>query len=442
MIPLRFIRENTEKVKNGLIARGGRYLPVLEKILELDKEYRDISTEIESLRHQVNINSEKIAEVKRTAKKATEEDKPEITRLVAETKEIKEKIKQQEQKLEKIKSEIELNLYSLPNIPDDDVPIGSSENDNVIVKLHDNLIREYNFTPRDHQEIGELLDILDFKIASKLVGTRFAVYKGLGAKLERALINFMLDLHVKKHNYVEIYPPFLAKSEMLFNSGQLPKFENELYKCRDDDFYLIPTAEVSLVNLHAGEILDGKELPKKYVAYTACFRREAGSYGKDTRGLIRNHQFDKVELVIYSLPEESDKMLEVLVGDAEDVLRELELPYRVVKLCTYELGFASAKTYDLEVWMPGEKRWREISSCSNCKDFQSRRNNNKVKYAKNGKYFTDYVHILNGSGLAIGRTLAAILENYQDENGNVKIPEKLIPYMGVEYIRREEIIKC
>jgi len=437
MIPLKFIRENTEKVKKGVIARGGRYLPVLEKILELDREYLNICKKIELLRHQVNVNSEKIAVIKRTQGKNGEENIELLSQLVAETKEIKEKIKLQEVELEKIKSEIELNLYSLPNIPDDEVPIGSSENDSVIVRVYDAPIKEYNFTPRDHQEIGELLDILDFKVASKLAGTRFAVYKGLGAKLERALINFMLDLHVKKHNYIEIYPPFLAKSEMLFNSGQLPKFENELYKCRDDNFYLIPTAEVSLVNLHAGEILDGDELPKKYVAYTACFRREAGSYGKDTRGLIRNHQFDKVELVIYSLPEESNKMLEVLVEDAEDVLKELELPYRVVKLCTYELGFASAKTYDLEVWMPGEKRWREISSCSNCKDFQSRRNNNKVKYKKDDKYFTDYVHILNGSGLAIGRTFAAILENYQDENGNVKIPEKLVPYVGVEYIRRE-----
>jgi len=320
----------------------------------------------------------------------------------------------------------------VPNLPHESVPVGRTPEDNKVVREGEPERKKFNFEPREHWEVGESLGILDFSLASRISGSRFALLRGEGARLERALINFMLDLHTKR-GYKEVLPPFMVTGESMMGTGQLPKFAVELYKCRDDDLYLIPTGEVPLTNLHKNQILKEKDLPLNYVAYTPCFRREAGSYGKDTKGLIRNHQFNKVELVKFTKPEDSYEELEVLVSDAEKVLQLLEIPYRVVVLCSGDLGFGAAKTYDLEVWMPGENRWREVSSCSNFTDFQARRIN--IKYKKEETGIQEYVHTLNGSGLAIGRTFAAILENNQTENGTVIVPKVLQPYMnGLETI--------
>ena len=345
------------------------------------------------------------------------------------------RIKELDEKVKNIQVNLESILHIIPNIPHDTVPIGKDEKDNAIVR-HWGEIKEWLFKPKPHWELGESLHILDFLRSAKIAGSRFSLYKGKGALLERALINFMLDLHIKKHGYIEVLPPFMVNSTSMFATGQLPKFEEDLFKITEDGFYLIPTAEVPVTNIHREEILEEDSLPIKYVSYTPCFRREAGSYGKDTRGLIRQHQFNKVELVWFSHPENSYHNLELLLNDAEEVLQILNLPYRVVNLCTGDLGFSAAKTYDIEVWLPSQQTYREISSCSNFEDFQARRG--KIRYRDKVKRKTHFVHTLNGSGLAIGRTVVAILENYQREDGSIEIPEALQEYFGgITKIKKE-----
>ena len=426
MLDLRFIRTNLDKVKDMLNKRG--YELDMSKFEELDKKRREMITEIESLRAKRNEINDQVSKRRKKGE--------DISELIDQMKTISSKIKEKEKELPKIEEEFNNFLLQIPNIPHESVPIGKDENDNQVVRYWGKK-PEFSFKPLPHWEIGERLGILDFKRAAKLSGSRFALYKGAGAKLERALINFMLDIHTKEHGYTEVLPPFLVNSECMLGTGQLPKFEEDLFKVKDWDLYLIPTAEVPVTNIHREEILSEDELPKYYVAYTPCFRSEAGSYGKDVRGLIRQHQFNKVELVKITKPEDSFEELEKLTKDAEEILRRLNLHYRVVCLCTGDLGFSSAKTYDLEVWLPGQGVYREISSCSNCTDFQARRA--KIRFRRKGKKGSEFVHTLNGSGIAVGRTVVAILENYQQEDGSVLIPEALRPYMdGMEYIRPKE----
>jgi len=424
MIDIKLLRTNPQIIRDSIIERGGRYLGYFDKLIDKDLSLRQTLKEVEELRKKKNEIVKKIGELKTKGSEVP-------FQLNEEAKEIKNKIAQKEEELKKIENEIKLLLLSIPNIIDETVPKGKSPDDNVVVYEDVENRRNFNFEPLSHLEIGERLNILDFDTASKLSGSRFALLKGKGAKLERALIWFMLDLHT--HNgYTEIFPPFIVNRKTMTQTGQLPRFEDELYHISgDEDFFLIPTAEVPLTNMYAESILDEKDLPLKFVAYTACFRREAGSYGKDTKGLIRNHQFNKVELVWITTPDSSMEVLERMRRDAEMVLKLLKLPYRVVELCSYDLGFSSSKTYDLEVWMPSEKRFREISSCSNCKDFQARRMNTRYR-RKDGKI--EYVHTLNGSGVAVGRTFAAILENYQNEDGSVSIPDVLVKYTGFDKI--------
>jgi seryl-tRNA synthetase len=419
MIDINLIRTHKTWVEEKLSTRGQKY--DLSKILSLDEQRRQIQQQVDNLRNRRKVLSEEIRKLKK-------ESKPyEI--FLKEIEEIKTQLQSLEEELSKISSQLNYELLFIPNIPDESVPVGTSEKDNKVV-YQSAEIPQYDFEVLPHWEIGKNLDILDFDTASKISGSRFAMLKGLGSKLERALINFMLDEHVK-NGYQEVWLPYLVTKESITGTGQLPKFEEELYKCLQDELYLIPTAEVTLVNIHKDEFIPEDELPKKYVSYSACFRREAGSYGKDVKGLIRNHQFNKIELVKFTKPEDSDKELKSLVQDATRILQKLGLTYRIVLLCSADLGFSSAKTYDLEVWMPGEKRWREISSCSNCKDFQARRLNIKVKY-KDGR--KEFVHTLNGSGLAVGRTFACILETYQQKDGTIKVPDVLIPYLGYKTI--------
>jgi len=415
MIDINLIRTNKSWVEEKLASRGQKY--DLSKILSLDEQRRQLQQQVDSLRNRRKVLSEEIGKLKK-------ESKP-FEVFIKEIEEINTQLQIFEEKLSQITSQLNYELLFIPNIPDESVPVGKSEKDNKVV-YQSGEIPQYDFEVLPHWDIGKNLDILDFDIPAKISGSRFAMLKGLGAKLERALINFMIDEHLK-NGYQEVWLPYLVSKESITGTGQLPKFEEELYKCVLDELYLIPTAEVTLVNIHKDEFIAEDDLPKKYVSYSACFRREAGSYGKDVKGLIRNHQFNKIELVKFTKPEDSDKELESLVQDAAKILQKLGLTYRIVLLCTAELGFASAKTYDLEVWMPGEKRWREISSCSNCKDFQSRRLNIKVKY-KNGR--KEFVHTLNGSGVAVGRTFACILETYQQKDGTIKIPDVLKPYIG------------
>ncbi|MCD6362943.1 MAG: serine--tRNA ligase [Synergistetes bacterium] len=417
MLDLRAIRRDPERVRTALRKRG--YSFPLDELLKKDEEWRNALSEVQALKEKRNEVSKKIA-----AMKAKGEDP---TELLQEMKEVSRRIKELDKSVSTLESEIKNMLISIPNVPHESVPVGEDENDNVEVRRWGEPPK-FDFEPKPHWDIGERLDILDFERGVKLAESRFTVLKGLGARLERALINFMLDLHTSEHGYKEIFPPFLVNSKAMFGTGQLPKFEQELYKCRDDDLYLVPTAEVPLTNLFMDEILPPGSLPIYVTAYTACFRREAGSYGKDIRGIIRQHQFNKVELVKFSEPESSYDELEKMVRDAEEVLRRLNLPYRVVLLCTGDMGFTSAKTYDIEVWMAGQGRYREISSCSNCEDFQARRAN--IRYRPSPGEKPRYVHTLNGSGVAVGRTLAAILENYQQEDGSVLIPEALVSYMG------------
>jgi seryl-tRNA synthetase len=425
MLDLRLIRKNYEEVRKRIATRGEEYAKLVDKVYELDKRKRDLQKEVENLRATLNRKSKEYGILKRKG-----EDNPQ---LKEELSQIKQKLQKLEEELKQLEEQLEYYLLRIPNLPHPSVPIGEDESDNVEVRRWGEPPK-FDFEPKPHWELGEKLGILDFERGTKLSGSRFVVKRGLGAKLVRALVNFMLDLHGER-GYVEMYVPHLVKPEILIGTGQLPKFEEDLFKCERDNLYLIPTAEVPLTNLHREEILKEEDLPIYYTAYTPCYRREAGSYGRDIKGLIRLHQFDKVELVKITKPEDSYEELEKLVNDAERVLQELELPYRVVELCTGDLGFSAAKTYDLEVWMPSYNRYREISSCSNCEDFQARRM--KLRYkTKEGKNVL--CHTLNGSGLAVGRTLAAILENYQQEDGSVVIPKALRPYLeGIELIKPE-----
>jgi len=417
MLDLKFIRSNLDKVKEMLKNRGYNLdVSVFETV---DKERREILATLERLRHQRNRVSEEIAAMKKKGEDASE--------IIGEMKEVSVEIKERETALSQVEDRLNPFLMIVPNMPHESVAIGVDENDNPEIRKWGET-REMDFEPLPHWDIGERLGILDFARASKIAGARFALYRGAGALLERALINFMLDVHTKEHGYTEVLPPFMVNSAAMTGTGQLPKFKEDLFKIEGWDYFLIPTAEVPVTNIHREEILMEKDLPLYYVAYTPCFRSEAGSYGKDTRGLIRQHQFNKVELVKFSKPEESWDELEKLTNDAEEILKRLELPYRLVSLCTGDLGFSAAKTYDLEVWLPGQNLYREISSCSNFGDFQARRAG--IRFKKKGASGTQLVHTLNGSGLAVGRTLVAVLENYQQKNGSVAIPEKLKPYMG------------
>ena len=420
MLDLKFVRNNPEVVKDAL---EKRHVSInLDHFLEQEEARRKLLFEIENLKARRNIVSEEVGRLKKIGEDAGS--------LVLEMREVGQTIKDLEQKSTDIVHEMERVLYEIPNIPHASVPVGSDESSNVLVRTW-GIPRVFDFETKAHYEIGEKLDILDFIRAAKVTGARFTFYKGLGAKLERSLISFMLDRHTSK-GYTEILPPYLVNRTSMIGTGQLPKFEEDAFKVVGTDYFLIPTAEVPVTNLYRDEILDGNQLPIRHCAYSSCFRSEAGSAGRDTRGLIRQHQFNKVELVKFSLPENSYDELELLTRDAESILQELELPYRVMALSTGDLGFTSAKTYDLEVWLPSFNTYREISSCSNFEDFQARRAN--IRFRRGPKEKPEYVHTLNGSGLAIGRTVAAIMENCQDAEGKVRIPKALQPYMGVEYI--------
>jgi seryl-tRNA synthetase len=417
MIDAKFIRNNPDVVMVGLANRGAGIAPV-ENFLTLDEEWRKLTGRIDELKARRNAASAKIVEMK--------QNKQDASGLLADMKGLSDQAKHLADEQANLERQISEIVLALPNVPHASVPVGKTCRQNLEVRAWGEK-KKYDFPPLSHDELGRKLDILDFDRAGKIAGSRFVIYKGLGAALERALISFMLDLHIKEHGYTEVMPPALVNPESLRGTGQLPKFEEELFKCRDDELYLIPTAEVPVTNLHRDEILTKEALPIKYVAYTPCFRREAGSYGKDVKGIIRQHQFNKVELVKFVEPEKSYEELEKLTADAETVLQKLGLPYRVMQLCTGDLGFASAKTYDLEVWFPSENQYREISSCSNFEAFQARRAN--IRYRKEKDAKPEFVHTLNGSGLAVGRCFAAILENYQKAGGSFDIPEVLRRYL-------------
>lgn len=422
MLDVRFIRKNPEVVRESLKNRGYSN-DILDDFLRIDKERLSLLKEFEDLKHELNNKSKIIGEMKKRGE--------DIGELLLESKNLSDNIENLKEKLKETEDILNDIVLRIPNIPHETVPIGLDEKSNVEIRKFGE-IRKFDFEIKPHWEIGENLGILDFERASKLSGSRFFLNKDLGASLERALINFMLDLHTKKNGYKEIFPPFLVRGDIMVGTGQLPKFVDDMYKIEGEDLWLIPTAEVPLTNIHKDEILNENELPKYYVAYTACFRKEAGAAGRDTRGLIRVHQFNKVELVKLVKPENSFDELEKLVIEAEDVLKELNLPYRVVLLSTGDMaGFSASKTYDIEVWMPSYGRYVEISSCSNCTDFQARRMNTKFR-RKSGEI--EFIHTLNGSGVAIGRCLAAVIENYQNEDGSVNIPEVLIPYISVDKI--------
>jgi seryl-tRNA synthetase len=422
MLEIKFVRQNLSTVQKALAARA--HYAELDTFKKCDDERRVILQEIESLRHRRNVVSERIAEMKK-AGEGTDT-------LVVEMRAVSLKIKELDKKLSENQEIINDILLGLPNIAHPTVPIGKDETDNPVVRTFGKL-PEFGPAPRPHWEIGSDLKILDFDRASKITGARFPLYFGAGARLERALINFMLDIHINEHGYQEVLPPFVVNRQAMINTGQLPKFEEDLFKLSGWDYFLIPTAEVPVTNIHQGEILEEDLLPIYYAAYTPCFRSEAGSYGKDTRGLIRQHQFNKVELVKFTKPENSYDELETLLNSAETILKRLQIPYQVIELCTGDLGFSAAKTYDIEVWMPAQNRYREISSCSNFEDFQARRGN--IRFKRKGKKGTELVHTLNGSGLAVGRTVAAVLENFQQADGSVIIPEELRPFMaGMEKI--------
>lgn len=422
MLDIELLRKNPEFVKERLRLRREDYPRLVDEALRLDEERRSILRELEALRAERNALSKEIGRRKSKGEQTSE--------LEGKVKEIKEKIEGLEAQLSEVEEQLKRVMLSIPNIPHQSVPVGKDETENVEVRRW-GVPREFDFEPKAHYEIGEALGILDFERGASLSGSRFTVMWGWGAKLERALINFMLDFHTSR-GYKEVWVPHLVKPEILEGTGQLPKFEEDLYFCERDSLYLIPTAEVPLTNLFRDTILEEKDLPIYLTAYTPCYRREAGAYGKDIRGIIRQHQFDKVELVKIVHPDTSDQELEKLTADAEEILKLLGLPYRVVALCTGDLGFASAKTYDIEVWFPSQNKYREISSCSNCTDFQARRMNTRFKDSEGRKRF---VHTLNGSGLAVGRTLAAILENYQQKDGSVVVPEVLRDYLKADVIK-------
>ena len=417
MLEIKFVRQNLEEIEKSLANRGETADLITFK--DCDTRRKSLLLEIENLRHRRNIVSEKIAGMKKNGEDAAD--------LMTEMREVGGRIKTLDLHLTENEEKINQILFGLPNLPHASVPIGKDNSENPVLKKT-GTPPDFDFEPLPHWTLGENLKILDFETASKITGARFPLYLGAGAKLERALINFMLDIHTTEHGYKEILPPFMVNRDSMTNTGQLPKFEADLFKLEGWDYFMVPTAEVPVTNIHKGEILDEDMLPILYTAHTPCFRSEAGSYGKDTRGLIRQHQFNKVELVKFTRPETSYDELETLLNNAEKILKYIGLPYQVINLCTGDLGFSAAKTYDIEVWMPAQGVYREISSCSNFESFQARRAN--IRFKRKGKKGTELVHTLNGSGLAVGRTFAAILENFQQADGSVIIPEALRPYMG------------
>ena len=420
MLELRFIRENLDLVKEKCNRRGIDP-SLIDNFSRTDQQRLALLSEVEGLKNRRNNVSDQIALLKR----GSDADKQKADPLIIEMRETSQRIKELDTELQQVEQSLQEVVMAIPNLCDDSVPDGQDDSDNLEIKTWGQK-PAFSFEPKPHWELGEELGIIDFDRAAKLAGARFALLRGFGSKLERALINFMLDLHTQKHGYTEVLPPFLVNTPSMTATGQLPKFGEDLFKIQDWDLYLIPTAEVPVTNIHRDETLTEKELPIKYTAYTPCFRSEAGSHGRDTRGLIRQHQFDKVELVKFVTPESSDRELEELLSDAETVLQLLGLHYRVVTLCTGDLGFSATKTYDIEVWLPGQNTYREISSCSNFLDFQARRGG--IRYRPDGQKKSKLVHTLNGSGLAVGRTLLAILENYQQEDGTIGLPEILQPY--------------
>lgn len=424
MLDIKRIRNNPEEVE-ALLKRRNSELS-LDKVLELDKVRREKLVEAEDMKAEQNKVSKQVPILKKEGK--------DVSGILQDMKELADKVKLLDGAIKEIDDKIEAELLNLPNTPNPDITVGASDEDNKEVRRWGNP-RKFDFELKAHWDLGVDLDILDFERATKITGTRFSMFKGIGARLERSITAYMLDKHTIDHGFTEISPPFMVNKESMIGTGQLPKFEEDMFKLNQRDYYLIPTAEVPVTNIYRDEVLDEKQLPLYMTAYTPCFRAEAGSAGRDTRGLIRNHQFDKVEMVMYSKPEESYKQLEILTNFAEEILKDLGLPYRVVELCTGDIGFSSAKTYDLEVWMPSYNRYVEISSCSNFEDFQSRRANIKFRPEEKGKL--EFIHTLNGSGLAVGRTFAAILENYQNEDGTITIPEALKSYMrGLEKITK------
>jgi len=429
MLDIKQIVASPEEIKKRLSLRKSELAAQVDEVLSVYESYKKVLTAVEEMRAKRNSLSKQIGQIKREKGDAA------AVEAMKEVSQLKDGMAQKEAELEPLKNKIDNLLLSIPNLPHEGIPVGKSDADNPEVKPCDMALPKFDFKPLDHQAVGEKLGILDFGAAATLSGSRFALYKGDGARLERAIISFFLDTHAKK-GYTEILPPVIVNEEIMYGTGQLPKFREDMYELTGEPKqFLISTAEIPLTNLNRTRQIAEAELPIKLTAWTPCFRKESGTYGKDTRGLIRNHQFNKVELVMLSKPEESYKMLEIMVEDAQDVLRQLGLPYHVVELCSGDIGFSSAKTYDIEVWMPSENRFREISSCSNCLDFQARRMGMRYKNA-NGKL--EFVHTLNGSGVAVGRTFAAILENFQQADGSVIIPEVLRPYFGKDKIEAKK----
>ena len=422
MLDVQILRNDIQTVTDKLIERRNFTLDV-NSFVTLESERKTVQSDTESLQAQRNSISKEIGHAKKSG------DEAKASELMSQVSEFADRLKSNEEKLGSIQKKIHALLSEIPNVPNDSVPIGKAEEDNVEVKKV-GIPRNYDFDPQDHVDLGEKLGALDFERATKITGSRFSVMMGAVARLHRALAQYMLDTHTSRHGYTEVYTPYLVNAESLFGTGQLPKFEEDLFAVPltdEQNFYLIPTAEVPVTNIHRGEILSMEQLPTKFVCHTPCFRSEAGSYGRDTRGMIRQHQFDKVELVQFAHPDHSYDQLEELTGHAESILIDLEIPFRTVTLCTGDMGFSSAKTYDIEVWLPGQNAYREISSCSNFEAFQARRMQTRFRVGK-GK--TDFVHTLNGSGLAVGRSLIAVLENYQKQDGSIEIPTVLKPYMG------------
>ena len=424
MLDIKFVKENLAAVQEMLKNRQNK--TSLDVFEQLEEKRRAILAEVEALKNKRNTVSKQVGLMKKNGENTDA--------IFVEMRQVGEQIDKLDAELKQVETDLREIMLRIPNMPKDDVPIGVDENDNP-EKRRFMEPTKFNFEPKAHWDLGADLDIIDAERAAKVTGARFTFYKGMGARLERALINFMMDLHSNKHGYKEMLAPCMVNTDSMIGTGQLPKFAEDMFKVEGTDYYMVPTAEVPTTNYHREEILDAEQLPEYFCAYTACYRAEAGSAGRDTRGLIRQHQFNKVELIKFAKPEDSWDELEKMVDDAEDVLRILELPYRVITLCTGDMGFTSAKTYDIEVWMPAQNTYREISSCSNCLDFQARRAS--IKFRRDKKSKPEFVHTLNGSGLAVGRTFAAILENYQQADGSIVIPKALVPYMGgVEVIKK------
>ena len=425
MLDIKRIKKDKEQILKLMAKRGEKDFS-LDEVIGLDDKRIALLQEVETLKNEQNTKSKQIPVYKKEGK--------DTVNLMQELKELSEKIKNLDEQVKSVEDELYMKMLCIPNVPNENVPQGTTDEDNIEVRKFLEP-RKFDFEAKAHWDIGTNLDILDFERAGKITGARFTLYKGLGSRLERAIISFFLDTHTDKHGYTEVMPPFMANDKSFIGTGQLPKFEEDMFKVNDTSYFLVPTAEVPVTNIHRDEILNADELTKKYCAYTPCFRAEAGSAGRDTRGLIRQHQFNKVELVKFTKPEDSYEELEKLTKDAETMLQLLNIPYRVVKICSGDLGFTAAFKYDIEVWMPSYNRYVEISSCSNFEDFQARRANIKFRRDKNSK--PEYVHTLNGSGLAVGRTLAAILENCQNEDGSVTIPDVLVKYMGTDKITKK-----